>query len=140
MKYLISCIAIILSQLTHAGSAYKCESISGTVYQQTPCANTAKSQKLNNLDQSPKKSICTSASETASAIMKARQNGADMASLTNNLLSSQSVPEMKDLIDAMIQAAYSKPRFNSYEYQQNAIQDFKNENYAACAKVTPQFK
>lgn len=72
--------------------------------------------------------ICGNASEMAEAIMKARQNNAPMRKIMN------SAPENK-LIKIMIKDAYSQPRMNVEENQQDMITDFGNKYYKQCLKI-----
>lgn len=75
--------------------------------------------------------FCNTANSVAEIVMKQRQNGVAMADIYAT--TSDVKPQLaKDFIRAVIKDAYKKPRFNSPEYKQKAITDFKNEIFLSC--------
>lgn len=135
MKYLMFFFLLCFQNIALAGSTFKCETSEGTIYQATPCPKNAKVTEFKKTSKDAPKTLCDSAAKAAESIMQARQNGADMSQMSNNILSIDTIPEVKDLATAMINSAYETPRFSSAEYQQRAIRDFKNETYLSCVKA-----
>lgn len=135
MKRLIVALALCSPGLVFAGTMYKCETDAGTIYQATQCPQNAKVTEFKKSSSDEPKTLCDKFAKSAEAIMSARQGGADMSKMTNDILSTQTIPEVKNLATAMINSAYDKPRYSSDEYQQRAIMDFKNDNYLSCVKA-----
>ena len=139
MKYLLALIVMCLSQFSFAGSVYKCQGASGTIYQASPCAGKAKTTIIGNLDKSsasnPNRTVCDAAAAAAEAVMTARQNGVDMVKLMHNVTVNQENEASKELAKAMVVSAYERSRYSTPEVQRSTIQDFKNENYLNCTKA-----
>lgn len=72
------------------------------------------------------KEKCSQISELSKTIMKARQVGVSMAD-------SMGTASNK-LGEAIIIAAYDKPRYSTPKVQQQTIEDFSNEWYLQCVK------
>ena len=72
---------------------------------------------------------CPIVGKSAENIMEARQLGMAMSELIERA-HEQSLTKYK----ATIMAAYERPRFDGEEYQQKAIDDFRNEMELACYK------
>jgi hypothetical protein len=69
-------------------------------------------------------------SEYAEVIMKARQNGAPIASMIDiNHKQGASYAGASDLLDSMTIEAYKIPQYSSPEFKKKAITDFKNKWY-----------
>lgn len=155
MKYLIGLFILILSQSLFAG-VHTCVVNGKTVYQGKPCVgsgktvgerererkqasqySTATAATSNNGKQGGKYteeewgSICRAASKAASAVMRNRQLGISMNNQLDNLL-PKAEPAIKGVMESMIRLAYTKPRYNSTQYQQNAITDFEDEYLMIC--------
>lgn len=155
MKYLIGLFILILSQSLFAG-VHTCVVNGKTVYQGKPCVGSGKTvgerererkqaSQYSTATTTPSSSskqggryseedwgaICRSASKTASAVMRNRQLGISMNNQMDNLLPAAD-PAIKGVMESMIRLAYTKPRYNSTQYQQNAITDFEDEYLLMC--------
>ena len=76
---------------------------------------------------------CSRAAKVAEHLMMARQRG---VSLEDALEALSSYPaSAHKFVRALVMDAYSVPRFNSPEYQQRAIGEFRDEAHLACLKV-----
>lgn len=153
MKYLIGLFILILSQSLFAG-VHTCVVNGKTVYQGKPCVGSGKTvgerererKQVEQYSSAPTsgssgqggkytedewRSICRSASKTASAVMRNRQLGISMNNQLDNLLPGAE-PAIKGVVESMIRLAYTKPRYNSTQYQQSAITDFEDEYLTMC--------
>ena len=153
MKYLIGLFILILSQSLFAG-VHTCVVNGKTVYQGKPCVGSGKtvgerererkqveqyssaatsgsSRQGGKYSEEEWGTICRSASKTASAVMRNRQLGISMNNQMDNLLPAAD-PAIKGVMESMIRLAYTKPRYSSSQYQQNAITDFEDEYLLMC--------
>ncbi len=80
--------------------------------------------------------ICKSSAGAAKAIMSSRQRGAAMTEMMDKVV-RPAEPFIKDVIKAFVIDAYSRPRFDTPEFQQKAILDFENYAYLSCLKARP---
>lgn len=82
-----------------------------------------------------KEEVCSNLSSLAGDIMKLRQFNVPIIELKKTIIANENVSNEKEgieLIDSMINMAYTHPRFSSKENQQNEIVDFQNEVYLYC--------
>jgi len=77
--------------------------------------------------------ICNDIADLAKAVMTARQNNVDIKKLYD---AANGIDGARN----MVTVAYSKPRFKSEEYKQNAITDFSNNFFLACVKLEDKKK
>ena len=68
---------------------------------------------------------CLTLGVISTTVMEARQRGVSIGDL-------MVVAKESELLQAIILAAYQVPRFNTEEYQQQAVADFGNEVMLAC--------
>lgn len=155
MKYILGLFILALSQSLFAG-VHTCVVNGKTVYQGKPCVGSGKTvgerererkqaSQYSTATTTPSSSskqggkyseedwgaICRSASKTASAVMRNRQLGISMNNQMDNLLPAAD-PAIKGVMESMIRLAYTKPRYSSSQYQQNAITDFEDEYLLMC--------
>lgn len=76
-----------------------------------------------------KMKLCKTYSETASMIMQARQGGDDMGAMMQAM--GQSKIGRQLIVDA-----FAKPGFRTPENQKQAVSEFANDAYLACARET----
>ncbi len=81
--------------------------------------------------------LCEKIEWYAGIIMTNRQNGMSMSESLRVLNSTKSTDEaigkiMKEFAEKIIIEAYDVPEYNVYENQQEAIKDFKNEQFREC--------
>lgn len=76
-------------------------------------------------DPDPQRKFCADVHNLSESIMRARQANAAMPAAMER---AAGIP----FVEALVRDAYSRPRFNTPEHQQRAIQDFANDNYGAC--------
>lgn len=84
-------------------------------------------------------SICSSMATSAQEVMTVRQLGVEMdqmmLELDKRLKDDTPIYQsVKQQIFGYIVEAYSRPRYSSTEYQQDAIREFKSKAFAACYK------
>lgn len=75
--------------------------------------------------------ICDDLSDVSGAIMTARQNGMSMSELWRVKADKRLRPYTR----SKIKDAYSEPKYSTDEYQQNAINDFKDQAFLECIKA-----
>ncbi len=80
--------------------------------------------------------ICKSSTGAAKAIMSSRQKGASMTEMMDKVVRPAD-PAIKDVARALVVDAYSRPRFDTPEFQQKSILDFENSAYLSCIKARP---
>ena len=80
--------------------------------------------------------ICKSSTGAAKAIMSSRQKGASMTEMMDKVVRPAD-PAIKDVVRALVIDAYSRPRFDTPEFQQKSILDFENSAYLSCIKARP---
>ncbi|RKG47245.1 hypothetical protein D7V64_17015, partial [Acinetobacter cumulans] len=80
--------------------------------------------------------ICKSSTGAAKAIMTNRQKGVSMTDMMDKVVQPAD-PAIKDVARALVIDAYSRPRFDTPEFQQKSILDFENSAYLACLKARP---
>lgn len=95
--------------------------------------NTIKEQG-NKYSEEEWLAICKSSAGAAKAIMGSRQRGAAMTEMMDKVV-RPAEPFIKDVIKAFVMDAYSRPRFDTPEFQQKAILDFENYAYLSCLKA-----
>lgn len=78
--------------------------------------------------------ICKSSASAAKSIMSSRQRGAAMTEMMDKVV-RPAEPFIRDIIKAFVIDAYSRPRFDTPEFQQKAILDFENHAYLSCLKA-----
>ncbi|WP_447940119.1 hypothetical protein [Pseudoxanthomonas mexicana] len=86
------------------------------------------------VSQDEARKLCASASELANSIMTARQNNVPMAKAME-LQAATDNQQARDIAQAMVIAAYEKPRYNTPEFIATAISDFESEMYLHCIKA-----
>lgn len=74
---------------------------------------------------------CGTMGEMAEKIMAIRQMGGNMSDLIGPL-SAQPESAARDIALAMVKDAYNQPRFDTPEFQQSIIRDFRNGVEALC--------
>lgn len=74
--------------------------------------------------------LCKQIDGAAETVMKARQQGVPIAEIYKSTEKADSY--VQGLFRMTAKEAYSKPRFSSEEYQQKAVDDFRNEMFMAC--------
>lgn len=74
---------------------------------------------------------CAEMGEMGQIIMQVRQMGGNMSDLIGPL-SAQPESAVRDIAIAMVKDAYSQPRYNTPEFQQNATRDFRNGVESLC--------
>lgn len=74
---------------------------------------------------------CAEMGEMGQIIMQVRQMGGNMSDLIGPL-SAQPESAVRDIAIAMVKDAYSQPRYNTPEFQQNATRDFSNGVESLC--------
>lgn len=72
---------------------------------------------------------CTTLSNSAKGIMKARQNGVPMAKLMAIDSKDQAY---NDVLAEMIKGAFKVSKFSTDDYKQQAMQDFADKWFASC--------
>lgn len=97
--------------------------------------NTVK-EKGNKYSEEEWLVICKSSAGAAKAIMSSRQRGAAMTEMMDKVV-RPAEPFIRDIIKAFVIDAYSRPRFDTPEFQQRAILDFENHAYLSCLKARP---
>ena len=80
--------------------------------------------------------ICKSSTGAAKAIMSSRQKGVSMTEMMDKVVRPAD-PAIKDVARALVVDAYSRPRFDTPEFQQKSILDFENNAYLSCIKARP---
>jgi len=78
---------------------------------------------------------CGTMGEMAEKIMAIRQMGGNMSDLMGPMLALEDGPE-RDIAIAMVKDAYAQPRYNLPDFQQQAINDFRNGVEALCYAKT----
>lgn len=77
---------------------------------------------------------CANVGHAAEAVMKARQNGVALQQVLDTMNKSQFSDDSTKAMRAMIMMAYDRPRFNTEENKQNAINDFRDQVQLFCMK------
>jgi hypothetical protein len=72
-----------------------------------------------------KQEACTNVGELAAATMTARQRGIPMSKLYE-------INEGNPIGQVIVRDAYATPRFQSPEYVQRAVEDFRDAKFAMC--------
>lgn len=75
--------------------------------------------------------LCPPIGRMAEVIMRSRQNGVIMSDLLATI-SPDADPKIKNLFRAIAIDAYKKSRYSTAEYQQTAIEDFRNDVESMC--------
>jgi hypothetical protein len=78
---------------------------------------------------------CAMVGEMGEKIMSIRQMGGNMSDLMGPLMALDQGPE-RDIAIAMVKDAYAQPRYNLPDFQQQAINDFRNGVEALCYAKT----
>lgn len=79
--------------------------------------------------------LCSSQSDLAAVIMKARQSGISI-SKSLKIADSSSDANLGNATKALVKLAYTKPRYSSDEFRENAVVDFGTEVYNLCVQAT----
>ncbi|MER9624023.1 hypothetical protein NKI98_21760 [Mesorhizobium sp. M0222] len=77
---------------------------------------------------------CAQMAGAAESVMKARQNGIALQKVLE-VANNPQYASGKDGFRAIIMMAYGKPRFNTEENKQRAIDDFRDEVQLYCMKL-----
>jgi len=69
----------------------------------------------------------------AETIMTRRQEGADITQMYR--IADGQVPVLKNLVEALVTAAYEKPRFSTDKIKRKTISEFKVDAMLMCRKA-----
>lgn len=79
-----------------------------------------------------KLAVCNSISSLAETIMKQRQNGAPMSEMMR--IAGEAGGALGKVGEELVIMAYEKPRYRTENYQQRAIEDFRDSAHLECVK------
>jgi len=74
---------------------------------------------------------CKMDAQVAASVMKGRQKGVPMAEMMD-VVTKNTTNEAA--AEALVIAAYERPRYGSNEMRQRSVEDFHNDFYLACAQ------
>ncbi len=73
------------------------------------------------------------AADTAEAIMEVRQGGLPLADVLE-VYGKSEIEAVRSIGRTLAIEAYSRPRFNTYEYQRKAVAEFRDEVHVQCLR------
>ena len=77
--------------------------------------------------------ICGGTAGYAEAVMRSRQNGVKLTDSINNINKNLKSSAIRDYYKAIAHEAYREPKWSTRENQENAVVEFSNKMYLACA-------
>lgn len=79
-----------------------------------------------------KDETCKAIDLFAMTVMTNRQNGVPMSSMYSVVAKIEAPESVKNLMKIIIDEAYKQPRFETEEYQNKAITDFRDTMFLSC--------
>ena len=78
--------------------------------------------------------VCNALSELAESVMQARQAGVDMSDMYQSASEGES-EKINNIHRQLVRMAFSIPAYNTPEFKDREIRDFKNKAFATCVEA-----